>query len=331
MILILAQEYELNVNRVCEILDHRRAPWARLNGEDFPALADAQVRLGERERSARIRTGDGREVDLSRVRAVWARRNGQFTLPEGLSRGQREFVRNECASALLGIYSMFSDAAWMNDYFDEIRSVNKLWQLAVARDVGLRIPETLVTQDPQAAREFCGRHPDAVICKAIGQSGHVPRDEEQDGAVIYANRLRGIDDDAFESIRLAPTLLQRYTEKDIELRVTIVGARVFATAIESQRSERSREDWRRYDTDRTPYYRFDLPDEIESRLLRLMRRLNLQYGAADLILTPDGEYVFLEVNPGGQWGWIEGMTGHPIDESIADWLCHHAGLERAHA
>jgi glutathione synthase/RimK-type ligase-like ATP-grasp enzyme len=198
--------------------------------------------------------------------------------------------------------------------------------LIVAKSCGLRIPPTLVTQDPAAAHRFYAQHDGAVLCKAIGQSGHVPQDDtRQRGRQIYANVVGPDAVEDFDRVRFAPTLFQRYIDKDYELRVTIVGNAVFAAAIESQRSERSKIDWRRYDTKQTPYYPYRLPEHIEQALLNLMRRLGLEYGAIDLIRSTTGEYVFLEVNPGGQWGWVEGMTGHPINEAVARWLITRSG------
>lgn len=331
MILLLAQEYELNVNRIAEILDHRRVPWVRLNGEDVPGLTRVGVRVGARRQDAWIDAPDGKTARLSDIRAVWARRNGEHRLDPRLRPGQQQFLARECSATLLGMYALLGHAAWMNDYFDEIKSINKLYQLAVAEECGLCVPETLVTQDPVEARRFVAALPAGVICKAISQSGHVPADEHGPGRVIFANRLADADVAALDAVRHAPTMLQAYVPKTIELRVTIVGQRVFATAIDSQMSERSRDDWRRYDTRNTPYYPYELPVGVVAALLRMMRRLNLVFGAVDLIRTRDGGFVFLEVNPGGQWGWVEGMTGHPIDEAVADWLCERSGREAVHA
>lgn len=97
-----------------------------------------------------------------------------------------------------------------------------------------------------------------------------------------------------------PVVFQEYIEKQVELRITIVGDRIFAAEIHSQE--------------------FHLPDEISEKLLRLMQELGLVFGCLDLILTPEGEYVFLEINPAGQWGWIEHFTKMPITEALTDML-----------
>jgi len=327
VILIIGQQYELNINRICEILDYRRVPWVRFNGESYPQDTTASIRLGNGLCDARIETPDGKCARFDQVRAVWARRNGAYAPGPGLHRGRREFLGKECAATVLGLYSMFSHAEWMNDYHAEQIALNKPHQLRIASQCGLTIPDTLITQTPAEARAFYHAHGGNVLTKAIGQSGYVPGDGEERHAEIYANKLSKEDFESLDRVRHAPTMLQAYAEKVLELRVTVVGKRVFATAIESQRSEKTMVDWRRYDNPNTPYYRYRLPDSVSNALILLMRRLSLEYGAIDLVLTPKGEYVFLEVNPGGQWGWVEGMTGHPIDEAIADWLTSRCGME----
>src|SRR6185295_16367444 len=122
------------------------------------------------------------------------------------------------------------------------------------------------------------------------------------------------------SMRWSPLILQEYVPKHVELRVTVVGGEIFPAEIESQGSARSRDDWRRYDLARTPYRRHTLPADVAERLLGVVRAFGLCYGAIDLVLTPDGRYVFLELNGNGQWLWIEDLTQMPIADAITSVL-----------
>src|SRR6185312_12158775 len=105
-----------------------------------------------------------------------------------------------------------------------------------------------------------------------------------------------------------------------ELRITVVGRQVFAAEIHSQHSNHTRHDWRRYDRYATPYFRHELPGALQRRCIALVERMGLCYGAIDMVLTPDGRYVFLEINPNGQYLWIEQATGLPISDAICDLL-----------
>ena len=119
-------------------------------------------------------------------------------------------------------------------------------------------------------------------------------------------------------LRFSPVLFQRNIAKRFELRITVVEDEVLAAEIHSQATYRTQLDWRHYDWDHTPYRIHALPDDIRDKCLELTRRLGLRFGAIDMIVTPDGNYVFLEINPSGQWRWIEDQCGLPISDA----LCH---------
>jgi len=121
-------------------------------------------------------------------------------------------------------------------------------------------------------------------------------------------------------------LFQEYVSKSIELRITVVGDVFLAAAIHSQESKMSKIDWRRYDLDHTPHSPFELPSETKLKLRAFLDHFGLVFGAIDCVLRPDGEIVFLEVNPGGQWLWIEELTMLPIADSIAAYLADHANI-----
>ncbi|MBU4480422.1 MvdD family ATP-grasp ribosomal peptide maturase, partial [Patescibacteria group bacterium] len=121
---------------------------------------------------------------------------------------------------------------------------------------------------------------------------------------------------------LSPVMVQSYIPKKIELRVTIVGENIFTCAIHSQNSEKTKYDWRRYDFENVKHEEYQLPVNVRGKILAFMKKCRLNFGAIDMILTPDNEYVFLEVNPSGQFGWIEKLTGMPIAKSIAELLAN---------
>jgi len=123
-----------------------------------------------------------------------------------------------------------------------------------------------------------------------------------------------------EAVRQCPVIFQAYVPKRLEIRATVVGSRVFAAEIHSQQTQRTRYDWRRYDHYETPYLAHILPDALARQCVRLVEALGLRYGAIDFVLTPDGRYVFLEINPNGQYLWVEEATGLPISDALCDLL-----------
>ncbi|MEK9177777.1 MAG: MvdD family ATP-grasp ribosomal peptide maturase, partial [Patescibacteria group bacterium] len=138
---------------------------------------------------------------------------------------------------------------------------------------------------------------------------------------IYTNIVNIADlVESKASLSVCPVMLQEYIEKKIELRITIVGKQVFACAIHSQDEVRTMIDWRRYGEKWVKHEVFVLPEHVKGKLLESMKSWGIVFGAIDMIVTPENNYVFLEVNPSGQYGWIEGLTGMPISRAIAEVL-----------
>ena len=151
--------------------------------------------------------------------------------------------------------------------------------------------------------------------------------EQGEQKVVFTSTVRTKDLERLADLRNCPAIFQEQVAKALELRITIVGDRVFSAAIDSQRSEKTTIDWRRDGLgliDEWQPYR--LPAEAEDRLLRLMRLLGLNYGAADFILTPDGQHIFLEVNPVGEFFWLEKRPGLPLSGAIARLLVSNQGI-----
>jgi glutathione synthase/RimK-type ligase-like ATP-grasp enzyme len=150
-------------------------------------------------------------------------------------------------------------------------------------------------------------------------------DEYGQDKVVFTNPVSPQDLKELHGLRLCPMTFQEQLLKALELRVTVVGNRLFTAAIDSQSSDHAQYDWRRNGLNFIDAWKFyDLPQDVEERLLRLMDWFGLNYGAIDLILTPDGRYVFLEINPVGEFFWLERCPGLPISKAIADMLLSYS-------
>jgi glutathione synthase/RimK-type ligase-like ATP-grasp enzyme len=181
-------------------------------------------------------------------------------------------------------------------------------QLAAALRGGLRVPHTLITSDPRKAAEFIERHAGRVVHKAM--TG--PRN------LFLETRLwQESDRSALRQLPLAPTIFQELIEGPKDIRVTIVGDEVYAAAIDSSRSRAGLDS--RLDMD-VPVEPFELPDRAITLVLALMRDLGLLFATVDLKMTADGELYFLELNPQGQFLYIEILTGQPIAAALAQLL-----------
>ena len=228
-----------------------------------------------------------------------------------------EAVRRESDAVLRGLFAVLDEAFWIS-HPDAIKIAdNKLAGLKKAASLGLAVPRTLVTNDAERVQDFYHCCNGQMVIKLFrGWSG------EWAGTTyaVLTNRVEPKHLERLDAVKNMPCLLQEYVPKELELRVTVIGREVFAAEIHSQQSEISRDDWRRYDFENTPYLPHSLPSSIESACRQLLDGFGLAFGAIDMILTPEGEYVFLELNANGQWLWIEELTGLPLVSAMADLL-----------
>jgi len=347
-LLIISSLFEPNVNHVIRQLDERGIRWFRFNTESFPLLCQGRIHAADQETPYFQLAVDGSVIDSRDISAVWYRRQSEPVLAEGLCDADKGFVRLECLGYLNSLYRCLDHCRWVNPWLCERRASDKTTQLSGARSVGLTIPKTLVTNDPIAVREFMGHCSGRVVFKPIigmvagrppdysaqlrtsfaGKFSCPPACEEEptayDRRVVFTQVLTSDKLDELDALAACPAIFQEYIDKDVELRITIVGDEFFSAAIHSQEHLDTRIDFRRLAF--LPKHAslrhtvFDLPVAVRQGLTAMMKELGLRFGCVDMILTPRGDYVFLEVNPAGQWGWIEELTGLPITKAIIELL-----------
>jgi hypothetical protein len=281
----------------------------------FPSDARVIIEGGASTQRTLLAWGDN-ILDLSVVRAAWYRRPGNFSIDTAIGSEEATWLREQWRDLVQAIW-MCSDSYWVSDPHS-IRSANlKLRQLQLARHLGFHVPDYCVTNDPSQARAFVAAQPNGVIVKALGNpaifgTGRV--------GMIYTHRLTPDDHERLDDVRHEPTFLQAFVRKRCDVRVTVFGETVFAVAIDSMSTPQGVIDFRRADIMDLPHHTITLPPSVEAACVALVRQLHLQYGAIDLLLTPAGDYVFLEINPNGQWYWIEMVTGLPMTKALCDLL-----------
>jgi glutathione synthase/RimK-type ligase-like ATP-grasp enzyme len=223
-----------------------------------------------------------------------------------LRSSHRLFAANEAHEALTGLWQSM-DAKWINDPSFDLIAQRKAYQLKVAQQVGLRIPATLMTNDPDEARKFVdARGYRDVVYKSFSST----EEEWRETRLLKEDELSLLD-----HVQHAPVIFQHYVEARYDLRITAVGDRLFPAAIHSQQTGYKVDC--RIDIAAAKIEPVDLPEEVNVKLLALKQRLGLTYGAIDMRLTPSGDYIFFEINPAGQFMYIEAATGQPIACAMA--------------
>lgn len=315
MILIVTNREDYTADFAILEMQRRGIPYTRFNTEDFPQSVKVTARFGKSGIEGYFSTPKA-NVHFDEIESVWFRRP---VLPVPASEIEhppaREFSMIESVACIEALWRTL-DCFWVSKP-DRIRAAeSKLLQLTVASELGFSIPRTLVTCEPSEARAFF-ESTDKLVYKPLRQ-GRIKHGDKT--TLIFTSVVTDSHAAQFDRVKYTPCLFQEYVPKRVEIRITVFGARVFATEIHSQADERGVDDWRRSEPFTLPYRTHALPTEVEGTCVRLLERLDLGFGAIDMILTPKGEYVFLEINPNGQWAWIEQRTGVALSRSLVDLL-----------
>ncbi|MER6109359.1 ATP-grasp ribosomal peptide maturase [Streptomyces hirsutus] len=313
-VLIIAAADDWPTDRVVVELERRGVEVFRMDTADFPL----QLALAGRIDQGQAWTGDlateHRTVELSRVGAVYYRAPGAFRFPAGMSGPEERFAAAQARAGLGGVLSAL-ECRWVNHPTAMARAEYKPVQLAAARACGLNIPPTLITNRPGDVVAFATDTGGPIVCKPVASPILI-----EDGQLksVYTQRLTLDDLEDLRGIDTTAHLFQAWVSKAYEVRLTVIGERMFAAAIHAG-SEAAHEDWRS-DYGSLSYTMTTVTEEVAAGMRRLMERLQLRYGAADFVVSPDGRWTFLEINPCGQWDWIQGATDLPIAEALADEL-----------
>ena len=304
-LLIFSNDEDAHVQAVVAALQDHQIDMVRLCGADFPVRDTISIRLSTAEQAVSLESEGGAVVDLSSVTTVWRRRSEYPSINTGLIHPEdRKFAYKEAEAAANGlrdVSALLNDAIWINTRQSAALAQNKPYQLAQAIKTDLNIPKTLVSNSPSDVRAFYSALPRGAIYKPLTPAVW----EDEDDVLVYF--VEPLDEEALSDsdiVRATPGIYQENVEKAFELRVTIMDRFVHAVKVDSQALAAAQTDWRQHIHDLKVEH-FQLPDNVETKLLNFMELMGLRFGAIDLIVTPDGDYVFLEVNEMGQFLWIE--------------------------
>jgi glutathione synthase/RimK-type ligase-like ATP-grasp enzyme len=186
--------------------------------------------------------------------------------------------------------------------------------LTIARQMGFLVPDTLVTNQSALAKDFFHKHSGLIVMKTITTLYY--DDSEGVRSASYTTRVTPEIVANFEQLALCPMMFQEEILKTYELRITLIGEEVFAAKINSAAFPNQEVDWRVGSLISFPWEKCEIPDWLSLKCKDMIKHYGLSYGAFDFALSPNGEHVFFELNPNGQWGWIEVSTGMPMTEAL---------------
>jgi glutathione synthase/RimK-type ligase-like ATP-grasp enzyme len=310
--LIITERFDPTSDSVIQALNERGVPFLRWNLDTYPQESSLTYRASARGFHGII-SSDGRTVSFDQIGSVWYRASAPSGFPASLSSKDQEFALREAELVLTSLPAV-TGWHWVNEPRRDRDGSRKPTQLAVAQRLGLKTPRTVITNDPDCVRSFYRECRGNAIYKSLSPAMNL-----EAGKLLFTSPLTEETLPQIGLIQNTPGIFQELVQKDHEIRLTVVGGKMFAAKIRSQQDERTRFDWRVAALD-LQYEATDLPLAIRDKVSAFMTAFDLVYSCLDFIVTPEGDYVFLENNPRGQYLWIENFTGMPITEAIADTL-----------
>lgn len=301
-VLILSSMYDFSTDLVVQRLENNGDNFIRLNKEQ---LSDYEIFLDPINTILRVK-GEYVDVETSNVKSVWFRQPVFLRNTPGRSIDINEQLSLSQWNAFLRGLMVFDKAYWMNWPQATYAAESKPYQLMIAKKIGFSVPQTIISNslgfEKLPSTKFIIKSMDTVLLK-----------ENDDCYFTYTSKANPADF-TLDKTKQAPITFQDYIEDKLDIRVTIVGSKVYAVAIKSNGNAIS-DDWRTLKKEDLEYIDIELPVRIKKLCIEYVKLLGLNYGAIDFIKTKD-EYIFIEINPTGEWGWLSNDK-REIDYDIA--------------
>lgn len=317
MILLITNKEDITTDFIVKRLVEKNKQFYRLNTEDI--IENIKINLNINEGFFLIKdTKVSKYIHSNQIESVYFRRpklpninNDNFTI------GEKRFFLNEINYLLEGVYSILNNAFWVSQVSAIRIAENKILQLIRAREIGFNVPNSIISNEFDVLTTFLKNNRNNGIIKPI-KTGYIEDDNLL--KLIYTSDIDIDILNAYKNTLLYPTYLQSKIYKKADIRVTVVGNKTFPAAIMSQEFNETKTDWRKGGNSNLKHELINLPTEIEAKCLAITKKFDLKFGAIDLILDENNEYIFLEINPNGQWAWIEKKLGYNISKEIVNLL-----------
>ncbi len=314
-LLIFSFSEDPHVISVCSHLDEIEARYFLINTNEIHEKYTFQLNPNNSEYTIKDKSNK-REIYLDDSWNIWNRRILDLDLSKQIPRGLAKVINDETKRMIEGV--MFSHKGKViNDPRNNYKARNKIDQINFAAQIaGVIVPETIISNNPNQIRDFYKKNKGKICFKL--QKGAIV-DIEDKKFTVLTNLVEEEHLRDRELLSQCPHLFQEYIDKNYEVRVTCIGNEVIGTAIHSQDSEISKVDYRRYDFN-VPYKNINVPDNIKKFCNSMLKHYGLYFGAFDFIVNSEEEYIFLELNPNGQWLWLEQLGGSKISKALAKYL-----------
>ena len=311
MLFILTNSQDTTASYLISVLEKSTIPFLRLDTDRFlPRIATS---YSQGKPSIKI---DGRSYKPEDVSDVWYRRPEKLKDDRFDNSPESRYMLSEWTEFIECFFAHVPKKKWVNHPSCNTTASRKLEQLTTAVKLGFTVPDTLVTQEPDKLRSFFELHQGKVIVKPLS-TGYIERTGEANDSLIYTNRLNERHLDNLDDLSLCPTFFQQFIQKHFDVRITVMDSDVHAVTLQAtDRPGEQRCDIRRNNMSDVTYRVIQLPENINVRIQRLVAHYKLRFAAIDMAISTSGEWYFFEVNPNGQWAWLDMCAGMNISASF---------------
>jgi glutathione synthase/RimK-type ligase-like ATP-grasp enzyme len=306
------------IDIVQQALQQAGMPSFRFNSDEFATGSKLNYALhnGEGVNDLLI---NGEKINTSQITGVWYRKLWKMKLPDEMEASYSDFIIKEYSTYQQLFFHQLQHVPWMNNMQqDHLVGNDKLMQLTHARQAGLIIPGTVFTNDANTITNFFNECKGELVVKLHGA---LSRSMEGNTAFFPTTKLNPADMERLDQLAYCPMIFQQYVSKSYELRVVYVDGDFFTGKIPNEHAGVT--DWRTISNQQVVWEKYELPQNEQEKIHNMMQSLQLTFGAIDIIRNTNGEYVFLEVNPQGEWGMLQKYLDYPIGQTIANKLITH--------
>jgi glutathione synthase/RimK-type ligase-like ATP-grasp enzyme len=296
----------------------------RLNSDCFSDLINFNYVIGNELEQSMLLKDQLKEISTQNIEAVWYRKLWNIKIPENLDMQYAKPFLSTYHTMRQLFFEALEKKPWMNPMdADHKIGCNKWLQLNLAKSAGLVIPDSLFTNNAEIVKTFfygvCKGKMIAKLHDALSRS------MAADDLFFPTTAIIEKDLEDLEGILYSPMIFQCNIDKQYELRIIYVDGVFFTGKINATQSIDGKTDWRKAKDLKSVWETYDLPEKIKKQITIMMKNMGLYFGAIDMIRQIDGQYIFLEVNPQGEWGMLQRDLAYPIGETIAEKLVERIG------
>ncbi len=317
-ILVVADRLDLHADKIVEKLYAKNHEVFRFNFADMLSDTSCHWLLTDQEDMQLIELHGGHTLNLTEVKSALYRKINRVRPIENSTENEAEqsFIHYEVREFYEGIARLMN-CFWINDPVFLVNSFWRMPQLSIAKSIGFNVPKSIVTNSPLEMSKFLNSSTNDFCIKRLTNTRVYPSINKG----LWTTIINKTDYEEFaNATKFCSTFVQEYIPKQFEIRLIVIGNKFFASKIYSQDCKNAIMDWRQGQLDDLKQEPYEISEKIKLLSLKLLKRLGLFFGAFDFIVTPDNNYYFLEVNPTGQWLWLENELGLQISDCFADYL-----------